>query len=254
MLIASGDQWKLGNFVCCHIHFFWGDELLIEICDSESTKPPWVWISPQLPRPFRVPEDLHMGCWLMQMRYLNYWLLWSFSISRVTGRLCGITRTSLKKRVCIFLNLVLLSHLPSSSPSLMGPRVSQVHPCIQAAVHASPSSLALGSFLDASVACPPGVREAGKCECWTEGSDWGTQEWEAAFDIHAQPSSAHMYCPGSEWEDSRRWEKPLYPTDKRRNIAELSSRGMGATGESSLNPHFIPKTLKPLESCLPVYL
>ncbi|XP_047277167.1 cyclic AMP-dependent transcription factor ATF-3 isoform X2 [Homo sapiens] len=57
----------------------------------------------------------------MQMRYLNC----SFSISRATGRLCGITRVSLKKRVCIFLNPVLLSHLPSSSRSLMSPGVSQ---------------------------------------------------------------------------------------------------------------------------------
>lgn len=63
-----------------------------------------------------------------------------------------------------------------------------------------------------------------------------------------------MYCPGSKRADSRRWKKPFYPTDKRRNTAELSSHGMGATGESSSNPPFISKTLKPLEIWLPVHL
>ena len=101
--------------------------------------------------------------------------------------------------------------------------------------HWTTREVPLAPFLITSVACAPGVGEAGECECWAEGANWGAQKREAAFDIHAQPAPAHVYCPGSEWADSRRWEEPFYPTDKGGNIAELSSRGMEQLG----SPHQI---------------
>lgn len=98
------------------------------------------------------------------------------------------------------------------------------------------------------------VGEAGECECWTEGPNWGAEEREAAFDIYAESSSAHVHCPGSEREDSRRWEKPFYPTDKRRNIAELSSCDSGGNWGVLIESSFYIQNPAALEIWLPVHL